>query len=81
MIRGHIFYISSTIAFFLKAFFRNFAIKMTKLLCLGKKKKQVSLFCARLFVTLPTNSVYTNYVYNKCTCHIWQIPDIDGTNV
>ena len=41
------------ICFVLRSTFRNFAIKeMANLLLLGKKKKQVSLFCARLFVTL-----------------------------
>ena len=33
-------------------FFRNFATKVANLLRLGKKKKQVSLFCSRLSVTL-----------------------------
>jgi hypothetical protein len=35
--------------------FRNFANKLANLLRLGKKKKQVSLFCAQLFVTLHPN--------------------------
>ena len=43
MIRGLI-YKSSTIAFFLKAFFRNSAIKMAKLLCLSKKRNKFLCF-------------------------------------
>jgi hypothetical protein len=38
--------------FVLHPSFRIFAIKTAKLLRLDKKKKLVSLFCARLFVTL-----------------------------
>ena len=38
--------------FVLLPFFRNFAIKDGELTPSRQKKKQVSLFCARLFVTL-----------------------------
>ena len=36
-----------------------------KLLCLGKKKKEVSLFCARLFVTLPLEKLPVSEMQRK----------------